>query len=213
MRMQAVKSDQQEGFLKYDYSFLSLLLVFGEPKADVKMLRPCSASSLDSCGSDACCSYGLFSFLGHPAQFYMWFLGCVFQPHSICRAPTEMIPFLLSGSSESTHPEERSLWKDYVIKPPVALSQIRLQLLFFSSCNLKIERERVFAPSHSVAFSQGSLSCGGLIPKTCRLINLQSAEETFPDGQRRELWADILCLCLLDNINTVPDEHVCMCFD
>ena len=29
-----------------------------------------------------CCSYALFSFLGHPDMFYMCFLGCVLQPHS-----------------------------------------------------------------------------------------------------------------------------------
>lgn len=131
-------SDQQEGFFRYDYSFLSVLLVFEEPKADVKVeaMQRLQLGQLRFW----CCSYALLSFLGHPAQFYMWFLGRVFQPHSICRAPTEIIPFVLSGSSESTHPEERSLWKDYMITPPAALSQIRL--LFFSLQSNNVLRER-----------------------------------------------------------------------
>lgn len=63
------------------------------------------------------CSYAPLSFLGHhPNQFYMWgfFFSFrhVFRPHAVSR--TELIPYLLPGSSECTNQEKHSLWKDYI---------------------------------------------------------------------------------------------------
>lgn len=69
-----------------------------------------------------------------------------------------------------------------------------------------------FLLTKSVAFSQGSLSCDGLIHKACSLIQYFFSQlGKFPDTQCRQYSADshvALCLILFDRTYNLPDKDL-----